>query len=131
MHTIYHIDKKLQKKVVERLIEISKINKPIIIVYSNPNILLKKIYTKFFKITKKKSDIYFYCHSNKWWMQFEGKAQVSFHCWRSLSSQHQKKLIPNNFFGRILFDILYLFENKFPRFFIKHLQYPIIILKKR
>ena len=85
MHTIYHIDKKLQKKVVERLIEISKINKPIIIVYSNPNILLKKIYTKFFKITKKKSDIYFYCHSNKWWMQFEGKAQVS-HCWRSLYS---------------------------------------------
>ena len=41
-----------------------------------------------------------------------------------------KKLIPNNFFGRILFDILYLFENKFPRFFIKHFQYPIIILKK-
>ena len=95
MHTIYHIDKKLQKKVVERLIEISKINKPIIIVYSNPNILLKKNLYKVFQNYKEKSDIYFYCHSNKWWMQFEGKAQVFIVGDRYHSAS--KKLIPQFF----------------------------------
>ena len=59
MHTIYHIDKKLQKKVVERLIEISKINKPIIIVYSNPNILLKKFIQSFSKLQRKNQTFIF------------------------------------------------------------------------
>jgi SAM-dependent methyltransferase len=131
MHTIYHINKNSQKKVINRLIEISKKNKPIIIVYSNPNIILKKIYSKFFNTSKKKTNIYFYCYPNEWWMQFEKKAQVSFHFWRSLSAQHQKKLIPNNFFGELLLQLLYFIENKFPKFFIKYFQYPIIILKKK
>ena len=131
MHTIYHIDKKKQKKIVEKLIDIAKKDKPIIIVYSNPNILLKKIYSKFYKSKKKKSQIYFYCHPNKWWKQFEKKANVSFYCWRSFSSQHQKKLFPNNFLGKILFEILYYLEKNFPKIFINQFQYPIIILKKR
>jgi len=92
---------------------------------------LKKIYSKFYKSKKKKSQIYFYCHPNKWWKQFEKKANVSFYCWRSFSSQHQKKLFPNNFLGKILFEILYYLEKNFPKIFINQFQYPIIILKKR
>tara|TARA_Y100000591_G_C21802583_1_gene682947 strand:- start:82 stop:840 length:759 start_codon:yes stop_codon:yes gene_type:complete len=131
MHTIYHINKNKQKKVIEKLIKIVKKDKPIIIVYSNPDILLKKIYSKFFKKNKKNSQIYFYCHPNKWWKQFENKVEVSFYCWRSFSSQHQKKLFPDNFLGKIFFNILYVLEEKFPNFFVSQFQYPIIILKKK
>ena len=42
MHTIYHINKNHQKKVVEKLINSVKKDKPVIIVYSNPDIIIKK-----------------------------------------------------------------------------------------
>lgn len=131
MHTIYHINKNHQKKVVEKLISSAKRNKPIIIVYSNPDIIIKKIYNLFFKIKKKKSSIYFYCHPNKWWKQFESKATINFYCWRSFASQHQEKLIPNNYIGNFLLNILFHLEKKFPFFFSSYFQYPIIVLKKK
>ena len=43
MHTLYHINKNKQAKVVNKLIKITKHNKPVIIVYSNPNTLIKKL----------------------------------------------------------------------------------------
>ena len=42
MHTLYHINKHKQAKVVNKLINITKHNRPVIIVYSNPNTLIKK-----------------------------------------------------------------------------------------
>ena len=52
MHTIYHIHKNLQEKTVRKLIKITKPNKPIIIVYSNPYPIIKKIYSIFIKPKK-------------------------------------------------------------------------------
>ena len=49
LHTIYHIDKKLQFKAVNKLLNISKKKHPVIIIYSNPDTLLskfKRIFTK-------------------------------------------------------------------------------------
>ena len=54
LHTIYHIDKKLQAKAIRKLINISKKNSPILIVYSNPNTLINKIKKKNFKKKIKK-----------------------------------------------------------------------------
>ena len=89
MHTIYHINKNLQEKVVRKLLKITKKNKPVIIVYSNPNPLIKKIYSIFIK-TKKNKSLYFYCHPLEWWKRFENVSNVEFYCWRSFSSKHQK-----------------------------------------
>ena len=74
--------------------------------------------------------MYFYCHKLKWWEQFSKIAKVEFYPWRPFSSQHQEKLFPNNFVGKILFKILILLEKKFPKIFVKYFQYPIIVLKK-
>ena len=131
LHTIYHISKNDQKKVVNKLISISKKNAPIIIVYSNPNTflnLLKNILIKRNRNNNKK--LYFYCHKLNWWMQFSKIAKVEFYPWRSFSAQHQKKMFPNNFIGKILFELLILCESKFPKVFVKYFQYPIIILRK-
>ena len=93
--------------------------------------MLKKIYSKFYKKKKNKSQIYFYCHPNTWWKQFENKTYVNFYCWRSFSSQHQQKLFPNNIIGKISFDILFFLEKNFPKLFINQFQYPIIVIKKK
>ncbi len=130
LHTIYHIEKHKQKKVVDKLINITKKGKPIIIVYSNPNTIINRI-KKIIKYKKKKQKIYFHCHSLNWWYQFNDKAEVRIENWRSFSSQHQKMIFPNNLIGKKMFEILFSLENFFKKFFLKHFQYPIIILTKK
>ena len=131
LHTIYHISKKDQAKVVKKLISISKKNSPIIIVYSNPDTIISSIKKKILKKkVAKNNKLYFYCHKLEWWLQFSKIAKVEFYPWRSFSSQHQETIFPNNFLGKILFKILINLEEIFPKFFIKNFQYPIIVLKK-
>ena len=130
LHTIYHISKNDQKKVIKKLISISKKNAPIIIVYSNPNTLINFFKNIFIKRNKNKKKLYFYCHKLNWWMQFSKVARVEFYPWRSFSAQHQKILFPNNFIGKTLFELLIFFEKIFPKLFVKYFQYPIIILRK-
>lgn len=131
LHTLYHISKYKQEKVVRKLIKISKRNSPIIIVYSNPDALVSKFKKIiFYKKKAKQKKLYFYCHDFRWWKRFSKDAKVEFYPWRSFSAQHQKILFPNNLFGKLLFKILILFENSFPKIFTKYFQYPIIILKK-
>ena len=106
LHTLYHISKNKQEKVVRKLIRISKKNSPIIIVYSNSNTLVnifKKII--FYKKKAKQKKLYFYCHNFRWWKRFSKDAKVEFYPWRSFSSQHQKILFPSNLFGKFLFNI--------------------------
>lgn len=130
LHTIYHIHKNEQKKAVKKLIKISKKKSPIIIIYSNPNTLLSRIKRIFTKKKNIKNNLYFYCHPVSWWYQFEKEAKVKFYPWRSFSSDHQKKIFPNNFIGKKLFKILFNLEDIFKRFFINNFQYYTIVLKK-
>ena len=130
LHTIYHISKNKQKRAIKKLIKVTKKNKPIIIVYSNPNTLLSRLKNIFIK-KKNKQQIYFFCHPLKWWNQFESMADVKILCWRSFSAQHQKLLFPNNLIGKIMLNILLKLENRFPKFFYKNFQYYVVILKKK
>tara|TARA_B100000886_G_scaffold305043_1_gene236578 strand:- start:116 stop:865 length:750 start_codon:yes stop_codon:yes gene_type:complete len=128
MHTIYHINKNDQKKVVKKLLKVTKKGKPVIIVYSNPNTLINKL-TSFLK-RKKKMKLYFFCHNIKWWYQFKNIADVKIYPWRSFSSQHQKILYPDNKLGSLMLRFTFKLENLFPDFFAKNFQYPIIVLTK-
>lgn len=130
MHTIYHINKNKQAEAVKKLLKIVKKNKPIIIVYSNPNTLISKI-RSLLPAKKKKSILYFYCHQNNWWSQFSNLADVKILPWRSFSAQHQKILFPNNFIGSWCLKILFALEDNFHNFFSKNFQYIMIILKKK
>ena len=130
LHTIYHIHKSKQKKAIQKLLTISKKGTPIIIVYSNPNTIINRIKTIFFKPKKKRENLYFYCHPISWWKQFKINADVKLYPWRSFASSHQKILFPNNYVGKIMFKILYYLESKFQKFFVNNFQYYIIVLKK-
>ena len=114
LHTIYHINKSKQKKAIQKLISISKKGTPIIIVYSNPNTLINRVKNIFSK-SKKKQNLYFFCHPISWWYQFKNTSDIKFYPWRSFASSHQKILFPNNFIGKLMF---------------KYLFYLVIVLKK-
>jgi ubiquinone/menaquinone biosynthesis C-methylase UbiE len=148
LHTIYHIDKNRQEEAVRKLIKVTKPGKPVIIVYSNPNSLryfwkrsifsrairrMKRLMKKS-KATKQKGESlnpYFYAHPIEWWHRFEDVADVMILPWRSFASDVQQKLIPDNGIGEFMFRILFNLEDKFPDFFVKYFQYPMIILTKK
>ena len=131
MHTIYHIKKMNQKKVVKKLLKISKPNAPIIIVYSNPDTFVSRIKKIFKYKSKSKGKLYFYCFNNSWWKQFTPLADVRIYPWRSFSSGHQKFLFPDNKLGKIMFHVLFNLENIFNKFFVNNFEYQMIILKKK
>jgi ubiquinone/menaquinone biosynthesis C-methylase UbiE len=143
LHTIYHIEKDKQEEAVRKLLNVTKAGKKVIIVYSNPDtfltslpfFLIKKMRilnrSKYKKKEEEKKALYFYRHSIEWWNRFCDIADVNIFPWRSFSSDFQKRMIPNNKFGRKMFSVLFNLEERFPDFFVKHFQYPMIILTKK
>lgn len=143
LHTIYHMAKEKQEIAVRKLIRITKSNKPIIIIYSNPNVfwnsnMFRKLglmkrqrHTHIDNGTKVKDGmLYFDPHPNSWWNRFTDEADLEIVPWRSFGPAALKKLIPNNWIGKIMLRVLYSAERRFPKFFVKHFTYPMIILTK-
>jgi ubiquinone/menaquinone biosynthesis C-methylase UbiE len=151
LHTIYHIDKDKQEEAVQKLIDITKPGRPLIIVYTNPSKILKwssrlitfpflilgKSKEIFKKLIKKKeykkyTDLYFYGHPIEWWDRFRNsQTSVKIVPWRSLNADIQKCLIPNNKIGKKIFNIIFNLEERFPNFFVKYFCYPMIIITKK
>jgi hypothetical protein len=147
LHTIYHIDKDKQEEAVRKLIKITKLGKPVIIVYSNPNTLMSRLrltllscvprkvkdFIKSFRKTGDNNtvDLYFHPHPIEWWDRFNDSASVRVLPWRSFTADTQKKLMPDNNIGKKMFDILYYLEDRYPVFFVKYFTYPMIILTKK
>ena len=146
LHTIYHIDKGKQEEAVRKLIYVTKPGQPIIIVYSNPNTFVSFLRLPFRLLRRAKRvltkpevkreregglSLYFHAHPIEWWNRFNDIAIVKILPWRSFDSSTQKKSIPNNTIGRKMFDVLFNLEERFPDFFVKHFQYPMVILTKR
>lgn len=154
LHTIYHIDKDQQEFAVRKLIKVTKVGRPVIIVYRNPENLvtdfthssLLRALRRFARILKiPRCDVrtinttaesatiapYYHAHHLDWWKRFDDLATVKILPWRSFRAKIQKKLIPNNAIGSIMFDILFKLEDLFPQFFAKNAEYPMIILTKK
>ena len=151
LHTIYHIDKDKQEEAVRKLIYVTKPGQPIIVVYSNaskifkwvarlirlpffllskPKELLEKLIKK--SVQKKDLDLYFYTHPNKWWNRFSDvAANIKIMPWKSLNTDLQKCLIPNNKMGKKMFDMIFNLEERFPNFFAKYFCYSMIIITKK
>ena len=138
LHTIYHIDKDRQEEAVRKLVEVVKPGKPVIIVYSNPDAINRRLgrlvnflFRRSTTLQKEKdSSLYFYSHKLKWWDRFNDIADVNILPWRSFSVNVQTRLFPNNIIGSKMFDLLFFLEEKFPNFFVKNFTYPMIILTK-
>jgi len=145
LHTIYHIDKDRQEEAVRKLIKVTRPGKPVIVVYSNPHTIMssltslfrmpgrvKRFLKKRIKTSRQEesSSLYFHAHPLEWWNRFNDMASVKILPWRSFGSDIQKKLIPDNRIGKIMFDVLFNLEERFPDFFARYFQYPMIILIK-
>ena len=139
LHTIYHIDKDKQEEAVRKLIKVTKPEKPVIIVYSNPNAITSSFLKRARNLLNKGGEknkeqgvnLYFHPHPIEWWNRFSDVAHVQVLPWRSFSAAIQERLIPNNKIGSIVFNLLFNLEERYPDFFVKHFQYPMIILTKR
>ena len=143
LHAIYHIEKERQEAVVRKLIAVTKPNHKIIIVYSNPKSYMyylklpyhgvKNIALTLHLLKKKeeKADLYYFVYPLKWWKQFSDVATVEILPWRSFRTSDQKRIIPDNKFGKRILDTLFRWEDKYPRFFVKFFEYPMIILTKK
>ncbi len=143
LHTIYHMAKEKQEEAVRKLIRITKRGKPIIIIYSNPDVfwnssIFRKIgllkgerRTHIDKNSKvRENTLYFDPYPLSWWNRFTDEADLKKVPWRSFGPAAQKKLIPNNWVGKKMLAILFKLERIFPKFFVKHFTYPMIILTK-
>ena len=143
LHALYHFPKDRQEEAVRKLIYVTKPCMPIIIVYSNPNTILSNIKPyiyneKFIKMnniiqTRQRnslSEIYFYRFPVEWWKRFNSYADVKIYPWRSFKSVDQKILIPDNRLGKLMLSSLFVLEELFPSSFVKHFQYPLIVLTK-
>jgi SAM-dependent methyltransferase len=146
LHTIYHMNKDKQEEAVRKLVSITKVGRPVIIVYSNPGTifstlgtpvrLLRQASCSFGRAQGKQSGeegagLYFHAHPLEWWSRFDDVADVKILPWRSLRSDIQKRLIPDNKIGEKILGTLFNLEEKFPGFFAKYFQYPLIILTKK
>ena len=142
LHTLYHIDKDKQEEAVRKIIAVTKPGQPIIIVYRNPNTLIRYFVSPLRKLKQvwknlsgstgtNEEQLYAFAHPIGWWDRFEDEAEVEIFPWRSFFSPHQKILIPNNQLGRKLLDLLYNLEEKLPNFFVNNFQYPMIVMKKK
>jgi ubiquinone/menaquinone biosynthesis C-methylase UbiE len=143
LHTIYHIQAEKQEEAVRKLLRITKADGPVIIVYSNRNTFLSILKWPLRKLRELKNylhdriavkqdvEFYFHPHNFSWWNRFSDVAEIEIVPWRSFNSKDQKLLFPSNGFGRSMFNILYKLENKYPYFFSRYFQYPMIILRKK
>jgi ubiquinone/menaquinone biosynthesis C-methylase UbiE len=144
LHTIYHMNKEKQEEAVRKLIRITKTGRPVIIIYSNPNVfwnssLFRKLgllkgerRTQVGKDNKISSNtLYFDPHPLSWWNRFTDEAGLEMVPWRSFGPAAQKKIIPNNWLGKQMLRVLFRLERTFPKFFVKHFTYPMIILRKQ
>lgn len=145
LHTIYHIDQKQQAEAINKMIEMVKPNRPIIIVYSNPysleNIIFNPI--KYFlklminfknmilKKNQNKNKFYFKPFNLFWWSRFKKKGKIRLKTWRSFSARTQKIFFPNNIIGKFLFEVLYFLEESFPRLSVLLATYPMVIIEKK
>jgi ubiquinone/menaquinone biosynthesis C-methylase UbiE len=136
LHTIYHMDRDLQKQAVRKLIRVCKPGSPLVVVYSNPGALLPKL-TRLLRGPQAinnvsiENGLYFFAHPLTWWNKFSDEAEVRFYPWRSFRSAHQERLIPGNRFGRALFKLLFATENLLPWLFVRYFEYPIVVLTKK
>ncbi len=146
LHTLYHVDINDQKNFVKKLIKYVIPSGLVIIVYSNPFSLqsaltapiflwnffksfTKEILIKLSFYKYKKNELYFKRKSIFWWNCFKTLGEVKIIPERTFNASFEKKIIPNNNFGKRLYKLLFSLENySFWRFFST---YYIVIIKKK
>jgi ubiquinone/menaquinone biosynthesis C-methylase UbiE/uncharacterized protein YbaR (Trm112 family) len=146
-HTLYHIPKNEQKTAVQEMYRVTKPKSNLVIVYSlffhsffmNITLLPIQIYRLVRHITGKiyvrlfnsRPRLYFYPHSLGWFRRsFEFGRNIEFYCWRSTNKYFLNLYIHKWFFGEKLMEKLRKSEEKYPEFWGRFGEYPVVLIKK-
>ncbi len=146
LHTIYHFQAGKQEWAVRKLIQSVKPGAPVVIVYSNPygsGSLLQSSVRAVKSLVRRlrggntaptlteESTLYFHTHPLEWWQRFGDVAHVKVRPWRTLTSDTQRALVPDNLAGKAMLFLLFVFEELFPSVFVRFGRYPMIVLTKK
>lgn len=142
LHTLYHVDKARQEDFVSKLIDCTKPGMKVIIVYSNPfslrsclalplnTLLLVRAWIKKHIFGKQTlaSKLYFARHSIGWWARFETRGSVKIKSYRFLAPAVERRLIPDNWIGRLMYKVLFSLESTtISKYFS---EYYMVVIKK-
>ena len=118
IHTLYHLPKKEQIKMIKKFKRSIKKNGTILIVYSNPNFLLERIKNIIKKCNQRKPEFLFERFSIKEIKQKFPETQIiPFRC---LSGEDMKRILPNNFFTKIILFFIGKVEPFLPLFLMQY-----------
>lgn len=136
LHTIYHIDKHRQEEAIRKLLHVTKPERPVIIIYSNPDSLgasigrlVRKMHSRSRRLAS--SELYFFAHPLSWWSRFHDEAEIRIFPWRTFAANTQRRLFPDNRLGKAMLRLLFRMEDRYPNFFAKYAKYPMIVLTKK
>jgi ubiquinone/menaquinone biosynthesis C-methylase UbiE len=146
-HTLYHIPKNEQKTAVDEMYRIARHDSNIAIVYSlfyhswfmNITLLPVQFYRIarhfagkiYLKVIRSKPRLYFYPHSIGWFKRnFDFSSKMEFYCWRSVNKYFLNIYVHKWLGGKRLLAYLGRSEDKYPRFWGRFGEYPVIVIKK-
>src|SRR5690606_9859027 len=91
--------------------------------------LTGKIYVRLFN---NKPRLYFFPHSLSWFKRnFDFSHNIEFYCWRSTNKYFLNLYIHKWLFGEKMLEKLRKSEDKYPKFWGRFGEYPVIVIKKR
>jgi SAM-dependent methyltransferase len=148
MHTIHHLPLSEHKRAYLELNRVLKRDKTAVVVNGWHNPLLMRMaepgigLARFFSgRSAKKKKIWsagedqagtFVEKMTPRWLKNELKDSIHFEIypWRSLSPRFMRWFVRPQFFGKLYLRLVFWLEERFPRFFGEHGQYPLIVIKK-
>jgi ubiquinone/menaquinone biosynthesis C-methylase UbiE/uncharacterized protein YbaR (Trm112 family) len=154
LHTIYHVPKEEQRAAFYELHRVTKPGKNAVVVYSwgNCSLMLASMFptylinqVKYFyyrglirlklhspQISNNSIDtkFYFFAHQYNYITSFRKDFSLDIFSWRSVSTPFLKTYIHKYLFGKYILRIISSLEEKFPAWFGKYGQYPMIVIKK-
>jgi len=139
-HAVYHIQEDLQSTVIEELTRVVAPDGRSVIVYSWPHSSFERGLGKILRIlgihsgikhvVAKRPPIYYHPHDRDWFTSRPWTFRYSIRCWGLVTNVWMRRYLPNNWLGRLIVKIMFLFQRLFPGIASKIGRYPMIIITK-
>lgn len=149
LHTIYHVPKDSQALAMREIYRVLMSGSNAVIVYSwgwnSMNILIFPVqvyraFIRMFRIIRRqliKSKIidstpglYYHSHTYKWLKNQNFPFKIEVKVWRSLHIHFLKFWIHKYLGGKIILNLIWKLEEKYPEFFSRTGTFPMFIIKK-
>ncbi len=145
-HTLYHIPAAEQRAAVLELYRVAQPGARVAIVYNwfhhawLINLLLGSVQVYrllrfaaarlYGRLRPERKRLYFHVHGPSWWRRLPFGQRVQFVCWRSLNKYVLRLYVHKALGGRRLVAWLMRLEDRYPHFFGRWGDYPLILIDK-